>query len=74
MKYLVSEKLLTLGAQTIEALMAAEAGLRESWLDQVRTSQASDEAGGIIALDTDYDWVLAFFVWYHGGKPPREIG
>jgi hypothetical protein len=74
-KHLVSAVLLKLAAKKAEAIMEASRDTRENWLDQCRTSAASKAAGGMVLLETEYDWVPAFFVWYHGGARdlPRDL-
>ncbi len=46
--------------------------LKERWLDQVCTSQASRNAGGVVMLSTDHDWALAYFIWQFGQPLPRN--
>lgn len=57
-----------------EALMEEKPEVRESWLDQCRTSAASRAAGGCFNLQQQHDWAVAFFAWYHGQARllPRE--
>lgn len=65
----VSEEWINLAAQTAERMMDAEPKLREAWYDQNRTSKTSNR-DGMLALRTDHDWVLAFFVWE---RAPKEV-
>jgi hypothetical protein len=58
--------------ETAEKMMAENPSIRRMWLDQVSTSAASDRDGGIVKLDTDHDWSLAFFTWLHDGYVIRE--
>lgn len=69
---LVSDSILAVAAKTAEEMMLRDPVLANKWLDQNRTSAASAKAGGIIAMETDYDWIPAFFAWYHGAELPRS--
>lgn len=54
-------------------IMELRPQLREDWLDQCRTSEASRIDGGMLEFHHEHDWVLAFFVWYEDGKPDKEF-
>ena len=70
----VSATLMKIAANKATAMMDADPALKERWHDQCRTSADSNARGGTVILSTDYDWVIAFFIWFHDGKLPRERG
>lgn len=74
MKRLIGAPLLDAAAKRADELMKADPALAEAWLDQVRTSKASERAGGELLFVGDWDWVPAFWVWYGGAAHvlPRE--
>lgn len=71
-KVLVSEEWMTLAAETAERMLSANPKLHEMWLDQNRTSKTSNR-DGMLALRTNYDWVLAFFVWEKASKDVYDV-
>jgi hypothetical protein len=40
--------------------------VRKLWLDQCTSSRASQREGGVVALRTDHDWAVAFFILRYG--------
>lgn len=73
-KALVSRELIALAARQADDIMDKDPAIRDAWLNQCGTSLASRRDGGPLYFVTDFDWVPAFFVWYHGGGAalPRE--
>lgn len=73
-RHVVSAALLKLAAERADAIMKAKPGLEMMWLDHNRTSTLSNREGGILQLECDSDWILAFYIWLsgHGCILPRE--
>jgi len=49
----------------------------ERWRNEVQTSRTSSEKGGVLTLETDHDWKIAFIIWRFGrpevaSKLPRD--
>ena len=66
-KVLVSKELLDLLEEAANEIMQQDEGVHgRDWLDENRSSETSREKGGIIKLETDHDWKVAFAVWYMG--------
>jgi len=59
--------------EVAEQMQNRDPVLRERWLDQCRTSKASDREG-LVLLTGEYDWPIAFVLWNfgYGSKLPRE--
>lgn len=59
-KHLISEDLIQVAMAEAEKAMLRDPKLREAWLDQNRTVMGRTQP---FELHTDYDWVMAFFIW-----------
>ena len=57
-----------------DRMMELDPAMKRAWLDQCCTSRASEEAGGMIALGGEYDWVVGWAIWQLGYPSllPRE--
>lgn len=78
-RVMVSAELMSLLEETANEIMLQDDGVHgRDWRDECQTSRVSDEKGGVIRLETDHDWIVAFFVWYSGSrsiskKLPRDL-
>lgn len=71
-KVMVSKAVWTALSSAATAMFAADPTLEKQWLNQCCTSKETRDLG-IADLQTDYDWLLAFFAWHHGAAIPREL-
>lgn len=64
-RVMVSKVLVDLLEEVANEIMQQEDGVHaRDWLDENRISVTSRKKGGIIELETDHDWKVAFAVWY----------
>lgn len=54
-------------AQKYADTILANAAVAEIWNDLTTTSTLSDNRGGVIRLETNYDWIVAFLMFHAGG-------
>lgn len=75
-KVQVSEELVALLEEMANDVMQDPEQARD-WRDENQTSKTSRNKGGVIKLQTNHDWKLAFVIWYFGerrisAKLPRQ--
>ena len=75
-KVLVSADLVALLEEMANDILTDDEQSRD-WRDENQTSAISRTKGGVLRLDTDHDWKVAFAIWYFAprsisAKLPRE--
>jgi hypothetical protein len=72
----VGEAVILAASKHAQRIMDSDPKIKEAWLDLHRSVKISDTRSGdnILRCDTDYDWPVAFLVWYTRGDHllPRE--
>lgn len=67
---MVSDLLLSAAARHVEAIFSEDPTMREAWFQLNQSCAAND----IVALGTDFDWVVGALMMLSGGtaKIPRD--
>jgi hypothetical protein len=71
---LVSAELLEAAQKHVDVLFSRRPGMKRLWEDFCATSVLSQASGGVIRLETDYDWIVAALMFFSDGERniPRD--
>jgi hypothetical protein len=72
--HLVSNELLEAAATHVESIFARRPDTAQRWRDMCTTSALSKASGGIVRLETNYDWIVAALMLLSDGQAliPRD--
>lgn len=75
-RVMISRPIIQAARDVADEIMRNDPGAAQCWLDLCTTSTASRNVGGMIDLQTDWDWVVGFLVFHagHAFRLPVERG